>query len=727
MTTYIAYLFKFLFRIKWWLILCPALVASVVYITMKGMTRTYKSSTTIYTGLASGYSADSAETAQDWNTISNAMDNLINIIQSQSTLKNVSMRLYTKYMVHGDPEKDTEYITAANYREELRHTPEIIRKLIDRNDEEKTLQALSEYEQPTDKNHIYGLFHWQHRFCSYDKALRNIQVKRIGNSDMLELSYENTDPGIVYTTLELLNDEFVKQYKELRFGETNNVVAFFESELARIGEELRDKEDSLRDFNVENLVINYDEQTKHIASLSRDFELQYEEVRLNHNSAERLRETIEKQLGEMQIFRNNSAFIEKLHTIGDLQARITTAETFAPENGPQLSANPSDVEKLRMRLDRETDSLRNITSAISMSGFTKEGISTPAMVQQWMDAMLLSTKSAAQLEVLEEWKTSIDQRFEQFAPVGSMLKRKNRDIGFSENSYLSILSALNSARLKQKNLQMSSATLRVINPPVRAISAEPTKFRMMVYASFASTLIFILGFFLLLELLDRTLRDKIRTERITGGRVIGALPGPGNMQARRFTKQYLELAAKSICNSVFNYFEPTKRPCMVNILSTTQGDGKTQLTTLLAEHFVETGMKVRTVSWNKDFDISQKSFLMAERLDDFVHDTPEATPLSEADIVFIEFPPLDNSAIPRELLHQAALNIIVAPANRTWKSTDQLFYDKIVALSGATPTTICLNYAGRDVVETFTGLLPPYTYLRKLGYQISQFGFTSVK
>lgn len=36
--------------------------------------------------------------------------------------------------------------------------------------------------------------------------------------------------------------------------------------------------------------------------------------------------------------------------------------------------------------------------------------------------------------------------------------------------------------------------------------------------------------------------------------------------------------------------------------------------------------------------------------------------------------------------------------------------------------TLCLNCARRDVVQSFTGLMPPYTRMRRLGYQISQFG-----
>ena len=88
---YIAYTARFLYRIKWWLILCPLLVALLVYIKMGTKPRNYKSTTTIYTGIVSGYDITTTEgSRQDWNVINNAMDNLINIILSQSTLKNVS-------------------------------------------------------------------------------------------------------------------------------------------------------------------------------------------------------------------------------------------------------------------------------------------------------------------------------------------------------------------------------------------------------------------------------------------------------------------------------------------------------------------------------------------------------------------------------------------------------------------------------------------------------------
>ena len=42
---YIAYTARFLYRIKWWLILCPLLVALLVYINMVTFLFNYKSTT----------------------------------------------------------------------------------------------------------------------------------------------------------------------------------------------------------------------------------------------------------------------------------------------------------------------------------------------------------------------------------------------------------------------------------------------------------------------------------------------------------------------------------------------------------------------------------------------------------------------------------------------------------------------------------------------------------
>lgn len=45
---------------------------------------------TLYTGVASGYNLES-DKRTDWATVQNSMDNLISIMQAESTLKRVSL------------------------------------------------------------------------------------------------------------------------------------------------------------------------------------------------------------------------------------------------------------------------------------------------------------------------------------------------------------------------------------------------------------------------------------------------------------------------------------------------------------------------------------------------------------------------------------------------------------------------------------------------------------
>ena len=46
-------------------------------------------------------------------------------------------------------------------------------------------------------------------------------------------------------------------------------------------------------------------------------------------------------------------------------------------------------------------------------------------------------------------------------------------------------------------------------------------------------------------------------------------------------------------------------------------------------------------------------------------------------------------------------------------------------MSGNIPLFLVLNYTKRDAAEDVNGLMPPYSFLRKLVYRIVQLGLTA--
>jgi uncharacterized protein involved in exopolysaccharide biosynthesis len=718
---FLQYIFRFLYRIRWWLLIAPLLVALVVILSTRNMERSYPVDMTIYTGIVSGYAMETGETnVQSSTVVNNTIDNIINIILSKETLREVCLHLYARHMIYGDPDEDNEYIRAANYRHLQRITPPDVKELIDKTSEEKTVENLKGYEKASPQNFVYGLFNWNHPHYAYG-ALSKIRVVRLGNSDMLRVFYAANDPGVAYQTLLLLNECYTKEYQTLQFGSTSNAIRYFEEELARVGKELRESEDSLTNYNVRNRIINYDEQTKQVAALDTEYDLRYQGILLNYNSANASIRHLETQLDEnVQFLRGNAEFLAKLNKVSGLNAKVAESEAFYTDSTSSRYTQ-QQLNTYKQQLEQAEKELTDFTRSFSSRKYTREGYPTSNFVIQWLEELLKLEKSKAEIQVMEAHKQELDKQYSHFSPIGSTIKRQERNIDFIERNYLSILSSLNAARLRLKSLEMNSASLKLINPPVFPLNAEPSKRKTLVMAAYAGSLVFLLGFFLLVDLLDRTLRDPIRTRRLTGVPVLGALPGRVKVRHRRYTKVYREKAARYIANALHGYFNTGDSCPIVNIVSTEYATGKTFLIDLLNDYWNNQGIRVQTIRYEKDFDPASPEFLFTGSISEFTGQDRE----SGQTIVLVEHAPAGRHSIPKILLQEASVNLLVVRADWGWKDSDKHLLARLQEQSGEIPLLLCLNRAEKEVVESFTGMLPPYTYWQRLFYRYAQLGLTA--
>lgn len=719
---YLLYASRFLYRKRWWLIIAPLFITiSTIYFT-KNLTKSYEVKTTVYTGIVSGYTIESGNSVNgDYVSVSNAMDNLINIILSENTLKRVSYKLYARNMVHGDLHNDNQYITASNFREIYNRTKNNrdganLLALIDSTSEEKTFQNILKYEKPNKDNFIYGLFYWNHPHYCYN-SLKNIKVNRKSNSDLLEISYNSNDPGIAYNTLDILMKEFVNEYRDIRYGETDKVIAYFKAELDRIGAELRIAEDSLTNYNIEKRVINYYDETKEIAAINKEFELNEQRATLEFNSAKVLINKLEARMGNNLIqIKNNIDFINKLNKVSSLTGIISEIKSFNFEK----KTNTNDLSSLQKQLDNTTKELSDISNQYIENKYSKEGISKTSIVSQWLDQVLLYEKAKSDLQVIQKNRRELNERYEFFAPVGSTIKRKERNINFTEQNYLSVLRSYNDALMRKKNLEMTSATLKVLNPPAFPIQAQPTKRKIIVIAAFFGSIFLILGFFILLELIDRTLHDKVRTELFTNLEVIGAFPGNSLVKYRNYDKAVQAIATKYLSSAILPYLVNKKNnlPFIINFLSTESYDGKSFLINELVKYWNDAGLKVKYLGWNKDFNVYSSEYLIAQSISDLYKTENE-------DILLIEHPELKSNNISTNLLNEANLNLLIVRATRGWKESDSILINKILNQLTKNNLAIYLNKAERYVVEGYTGMLPPYNTYRRLIYRLLHLELTA--
>lgn len=715
------YIVRFLYRIRWYLAILPMIALVVAWFMTRDMQRQYDTNTTIYTGMITGYNIEGGTGTAGGNAQIN-INNLILIISTDNTIHEVSLRLFARCMMYGNERKDNNYISAEHFRELNASVPAEVKALINRNSENATYVNLKAYEKPTRDNFIFGLTNY-HPYFGINSITSRLKVTQLSNSDIINIGYSANDAGIAYNTLDILNVVFAKQYQQIRYGETNNVIKYFEREVTRLYRQLCDAEDDLIAYNVQNRIINYDEQTKVVAGLEGSQQVSDNDLLMNYTVTKAMMDYLKRQLGNRtEKINNNKEFTEKINNIARIQSRISNLRLMSSEGNGNDADSQMELAKAQKELKETTDEVRGLTMSLQQgSNNTEQGVKSNELLSRWLDQVLLFEETKARMSAQDIMRQNIDKQFLYFSPIGATLGRKDRHISFVESNYMSMLSALNSARLRQRNLQMTTATLRVLNPPLFPLNALPTNRMMILLSAYLLTFVFVTVYFFLIELLDRTLRDRLRSERITNIPVLGCYPKESTLRYRRYNKTIGDMALRQLSKELLPYFKLGQQN-VLNLLSTDSINGKSFLAQELENYWISIGLQVRRLTYDEDFLAEDSKYIMSTSIKDLCPDIlPE-------EIAIIEYPNLNDHSIPSSLLNMGTVNLMVTRANRTWKDIDQKALKEIQAqLDDKGSLRMYLTEANRYAVEEFVGQLPPYTRFSNFIYRISQLGLTATE
>ncbi|MCX4293069.1 MAG: hypothetical protein OSJ56_03320 [Prevotella sp.] len=715
------YLVRFLYRIRWYLAILPLIALVIAWFLTRHMERTYDTNTTIYTGMITGYNIEGGTGVAGGNPQAN-IKNLMLIITTDNTIHEVALRLFARCMMYGNPDKDNNYISAEHFRELTQSVPADVKALINHNSESATYANLKAYEKPSQDNYLFGLLNY-HPYFGMNNITSRLKVMQLDNSDIIDIGYSANDAGVAYNTLDILNEVFARQYQQIRFGETNNVIKYFEREVKRYFRILTNAEDDLVKYNISKRVINYPEQTKQLTILDATQQTSDNDLLMNYTTTKALMDYLERQLGNRaKVVRANRDFTDQVRDISRIQSRISNLQLMSSEGGGNVSESQQELAKAQKQLEQATSKVKSLTQDIEAGTYSTEtGVKASSMLTKWLDQVLLLEKTKAQMTAQDIMRQKLDQQILYFAPIGATLDRKDRHIGFIESNYMEMLKSLNAARLRQRNLQMSTATLRVLNPPMFPLNAQPTNRLLILLSAFILTFLMTTMYFFIIELLDRTLRDRMRSERITKIPVMGCYPKDSNLRYRRYNKIISDMALRQLSKTLLPHFK-TGQQNVLNLISTDSANGKSFLAQELENYWISLGLQVRRLAYDEDFLADDGKYIMAKSIKELC---PDILP---DEIAIVEYPNLNDHPIAPALLNLGTVNLIVTRANRTWKDVDQKALKEIKAqLENTESLYMYLTETSRYAVEEFVGQLPPYTKLKNFVYRISQLGLTATE
>ncbi len=611
------------------LILVPAILGTLVAYMI---TDVYTSSTTLYTGMTSG---TNVQVDQSFNlyTSNASFDNLMNIIQSRETTREVALRLLAIHLMMD--RSDPKYISTKSLTELKKMVPAkvrglVVRKLttvknlrlvtsvpdpedtsfsfsndkgrvfilpasIDADNYRQTVKNLAAYMSKDDTNFIYRLLNGGNPHYSI-KAISSVDVKRINSSDLIEMTYNSDDPGICQQTLQLLTGICMKNYIDIKESRTDKVVQYYEIKVRQAADRLSNAEDELMRFNEVHKVVNFEDQSRSAAGAqgALSTELQNRRIKLA-GSAAALKQVEDKLLSQKKVQQKSGDLIQKRNELADINARLSTAEITG-------AGDSTIVQSLKSRSAQLKDQIGDAVSELYSSGATIEGVPASSLLDVYNQNVKDFEENKTAISMLQSRLTSSENSFSSYAPAGIELKRIQREITVAEQEYLELLHGLNATRLKVQDVALSS-NIRAVDPPYFPVSPDAKKKMVMITLAVVFGLLLVLSLIFMLEYFDATLRNPEKAARILKLEPVGVFPKLKEQKkavALPFiTNRLLEMIIQQIelfPKGMKNYDQPKT----ILFFSMVDKEGKTTLVGNIARKLKEQGKKVVVINFSSD-------------------------------------------------------------------------------------------------------------------------------
>lgn len=610
---------------------------------------------------------------------------------------------------------------------------------------ERLVRRMMAYKDADQENYLFRTLQSANPFYSVRK-ISEVKVSRIQSSDLLKLTFDSNDPAVCMQTLKILTGVFSQQYQSITTIQKGMISGYFRERVNSAKKQLDSLERNLLDYRRENRIINYDEQTKSISEqkeiLDRDWYGEAGKI----SAAKTALALIEDNIGEKgKSLLLDSTVLEKRQQMHDLAGKISMAEIQEDSqagkeiNIEYLARMKGELELLKLELNTE------LMKSFELAGTVKD-LNIQNLLQKWFEKTIEAEESQARFNTLTYSKKAFMAKYDEFAPLGSQLKKIDREIDLAQQAYMNHLNNLNQSILRQKNLEQPE--IQVIDNPVYPIKPNASGRMVTVIAAFLAGLILTAVFIILLELLDNSIKFPMRFAELSGLKLMGAYPriplAPDNrINYPLISSRATDQIAQRIRLEDLRLKDRGDQPFMLFFISTREREGKTYLATRAVEKLRASGSKVLYVkhqdknsseeikrkftqfdehqeAWDYEYTLPD-NFIRVRNINELLRNYTFFT--SGYQYLVIELPALLVQEYPATLTESGHLSVLVGLATRAWNQADKECI-RLYQSSINHPVLALLNGCQADQLEPILGEIPKRrSYIRKLVKRIINLDF----
>jgi uncharacterized protein involved in exopolysaccharide biosynthesis/Mrp family chromosome partitioning ATPase len=598
-----------LLRYKIVLITIPLITVMVTFYIVRNLPDVYPAQAQIATGIVdeTQQMALSEASVLQESRINQKFTNMVQVMNSKSMIDLVSYKLIIHDLSSKPFREPSELLKTLNL-EAKKHALSVFKEKYSkkeglnlRNADEDGLQR------------ILGSMGYD-----FMSVMSDMLIYRAGTTDFIFIDYQSENSELSAFVVNTLSNEFTDYYTVLVKENQRSSVNFLKNLLQVKSDTLQSRISGLREYKIENRILNLNEQSSQIYTQTADYESRMQQAEKDIVALKGTIANIDKRFDPV-----DRRYLESTFT--DINQKIIGSKVQM--NALQDKYIKSDFDE---RYKNSIDSLQRIVSAQinTMSDkYTDNPLSSKtALIQRKLDLQIELDRTVYGLNSLKNQLAVMSKKFEQLVPHEAVIQSYERDIQTGSEEYQDLLAQYNKVtmeadfpvKLRQTQIAMPGAPL-------------PSKKMLLVIISGILSGVFCVIILFVMFFLDNRIRRPADLVLLTKAPVLGYLNlvGKSTLDLKGIWKNLHGTAEmrefkKQLRSTRFEVNRELARTSdrgqVLSITSISEGEGKTLISACIAYTYVMVNKKVLLIDGNFDNPSITKNSNTKLFLEDFLHD-----------------------------------------------------------------------------------------------------------
>ncbi|MDP3468960.1 MAG: lipopolysaccharide biosynthesis protein [Daejeonella sp.] len=597
-----------LLRYKIVLITVPLITVMVTYYIVRNLPDVYPAQAQIATGIVdeTQQMALSEASVLQESRINQKFVNMVQVMNSKSMIDLVSYRLIIHDLTTKPFREPSELLKTLNL-EAKKHALSVFKEKLSKK------EGLNLREQDEEGLHrILGSMGYDYQSLLYD-----LLIYRAGTTDFIFIDFQSENSELSAFVVNTLSNIFTDYYTVLVKENQRSSVNFLKNLLKIKSDTLQARINGLREYKIQNRILNLNEQSSQIYTQTADYELRMQQAEKDIVAIKGTIANIDKRFDPV-----DRRYMEATFT--DINQRIIG--TKAQMNALQDKYIQSDFDE---RYKTSIDSLQKIVSAQinTMSDkYTDNPLSSKtALIQKKLDLQIELDRTVYGLNSLKNQLAIMSKKFEQLVPHEAVIQSYERDIQTGSEEYQDLLAQYNKVTMEAEfPVKLRQAQVAMPGLPL------PSKKMLLVIISGILSGVFCVIILFIMFFLDNRIRRPADLVLLTKSPVLGYLNlvGKSTLDLKGIWKNLHGTAEmrefkKQLRSTRFEVNRELARTSdrgqVLSITSISEGEGKTLISACIAYTYVMVNKKVLLIDGNFDNPSITKNSNTKLFLEDFLH------------------------------------------------------------------------------------------------------------